>query len=128
MNNDEFLPYQLGHYEIDKQHRILFMLFRKTRYDVLNKNEIEITTILLDLIKYAIGHFDYEEELMEKSNYDLYEEHAVQHLIFKNKILTMLQKEKNEKVANDLLDFLKTWLEQHILQEDKKLIHHINKM
>nr|MBP9597389.1 hemerythrin domain-containing protein [Fusobacteriaceae bacterium] len=78
--NDE---YSIGIVEIDEQHKKLFELS-----EILNEaTEInEIKDILLFLEEYMQFHFNTEESMMRKYNYELIEEHKKLHDDLKEKV------------------------------------------
>ncbi|MBF0357054.1 MAG: hemerythrin family protein [Magnetococcales bacterium] len=125
--------YMTGVTEIDDQHKILVHALNEAS-DKLSGN-FQIATmerIVQDLLSYAIYHFEEEETLMEKFDYENssnedYKKHLNQHRSFSTKVVEV---HKGLKVgtpvpASELLDFLNQWLINHILNTDKKFGEHI---
>ena len=115
--------------EVDRQHRILV--------DTLNQAATKLTgevaealfeQITRDLLAYAIYHFDTEEQLMQRYRYaearpDEAASHLHQHRSFSEKVVQLREqaREGDEGARNALLDFLQSWLVNHILTTDKRL-------
>jgi hemerythrin-like metal-binding protein/PAS domain S-box-containing protein len=108
---------------IDEQHRTLVDLINRLYEEIItkgssNENQEEI---LEELIRYAIYHFDFEEELLRKNGYAEIDAHCGYHARLKKKLLALLENIKTSSVTvnTELLGFLKAWLQQHIALEDK---------
>ncbi len=120
--------YMTGVAEIDDQHKILVHALNEASEKL--SRDFHISTmekIVQDLLSYAIYHFEEEETLMEKFEYergshDDYNKHLDQHRSFSAKVVEI---HKSLKIgtpvpATELLDFLNQWLINHILNTDKK--------
>lgn len=110
--------------EIDKQHKQLF--------DILNKlieskessvNSKIIADTLTEMVNYAREHFKTEEMFMADYGYPEFEFHKRSHKEFiKNTGLMSLRiMEGDKNIPEEMLNYLKNWLVNHILDEDKKL-------
>ncbi len=79
--------------------------------------------VLSKLIDYVEFHFSAEENLMEKVEYPEMEEHFFEHLLLKSRVLAFQKKfkEESEPLSEDLMLFLRDWLENHITVVDKKI-------
>jgi len=114
----------VGVHEIDEQHKILIDLTNQLYEEVVvNNTDAEIIEdILNDLIDYTIVHFSFEEKLYHALGYSEVETHREYHTELKNQLLAIQRKAKENKsvVNNELLRFLKKWLQHHIAVEDKK--------
>lgn len=119
----------LGHVTIDSHHQVLLKLFENLKKSSQENNFKIVETISLDMTKYALEHFRYEEELMMRANYpdDLLEEHMVQHALFKAKMIDVMKKLKNKEIDHDLQEYIKNWFIVHIKIVDKKLVDYIDK-
>lgn len=84
---------------------------------------------LLKLVGY---HFKQEEDLMEKTNYteELFNEHVQHHLEFIKTLGMVRQKyisEQIETIGNDVFDFMKNWITDHILSDDMNFFNFYKK-
>ena len=113
--------YSVGLEEIDKQHKVLVDLINKLYDAVLQKKEREILgTILNELVLYTKTHFTVEESLMSILHYPELKSHKMAHdkLIEKlNEFGTEFSSNRTD-ISAELLEFLKTWLIQHIRKTD----------
>lgn len=119
--------YFLGHDGVDKQHKVLFALFDRCKETIENNNPATVEIVVRDLIKYAVEHFRYEEEMMMHMGYpkDKYEEHVVQHLLFKAKMLEIIKRVDNYRSA-ELAEYMRLWFLKHVLVTDQKFVDYYN--
>ncbi|MGR6836892.1 bacteriohemerythrin [Syntrophomonas erecta] len=121
--------YSLGIERIDEQHRQLFAIADKA-YQVL-KDDLcidkydQIVAIMDELKSYAVFHFRTEEEYMRSIGYKRYLSHKVSHADFieqTNDIdLTNVDINQDNYLLK-VLDFIVTWIDQHILGQDKLIV------
>lgn len=111
--------YLIGIKEIDEQHKKLFEISESIN---LFKSISEIKELLIFLKDYINLHFDTEENQMRLNKYPFYEEHKKIHDDLKEKIngYIELYLMGNFTLFEELEEVLITWLETHILAEDKK--------
>lgn len=118
--------YSLGIKNIDEQHAKLFEIAGRA-YDVMKDNFSidkydQVVVILEELGDYAVYHFKAEEEYMQSIGYRKFLSHKVQHDDFVQKVAdTDLRKvdENPEQYLLDILDFIVSWIDQHILGVDR---------
>jgi hemerythrin-like metal-binding protein len=75
------------------------------------------------LIEYTILHFQHEEMYFEDWVYPEAAQHAAMHAELKRKVFayrSRIEQEESSELAAEMLRFLRDWLAQHILVEDKK--------
>jgi hemerythrin len=74
-------------------------------------------------VPYTAYHFSHEERLMLKYGYEGYEEHRDEHegLVTSAKKLRQHILQKEGIGANEELEFMESWLTEHILADDKAL-------
>lgn len=113
----------VGIEEIDEQHKILVGLINRLFDETVTHegNATVIDEVLHELIEYTVIHFAVEESLFRIFHYPATESHTRHHDELKAQVLEIQQKVKQGemKINVELLMFLKKWLEQHILYEDK---------
>jgi len=118
---DDFM---IGIPEIDMQHRSLINSLNKLieKYDA---NPGEIKEILDFLVDYVLLHFETEETLMEKYNYPDMEEHVKEHRAFTkdiNKFMDdFIMLGPSPEMEKRIEEGLVSWIENHILNVDKKM-------
>ena len=72
------------------------------------------------MVDYTLSHFAFEEELMEESGYMFVNAHKRVHKLFVRKVASYVERFKlEEDIADELLVTLKTWLVNHIKNDDR---------
>ncbi len=121
--------YRIGIDEIDEQHKRLFKLFNDIN-DIENLNVLsdEVVSALFAIINYAKLHFSCEEDYMERINYTLIEEHKKEHSEFRKKAIELCDRAERQKVTipKDIIDFLGSWIEEHIIKSDAKISKYVH--
>ena len=120
--------------EIDEQHMILVHTLNEAGAKLtLGANPQLLEQITQDLLSYALYHFDTEEELMQEYGYaeeteEAMNRHLQQHRGFSAKVVAVRESLKDGQLvsSDDILNFLNTWLVNHILNTDKRLGAFIN--
>lgn len=87
-----------------------------------------LTGILRKLTSLAREHFSDEEEAMARTGYPDLEIHRLVHrLLGENLAFCVERLEKKELLLNEaLLDFIKNWLDRHIIGMDKRYSDYLN--
>jgi len=115
--------YSVGIQSIDNQHKEIFKFLNKL-LEALKQGKASSVTmqIIQDLEQYAIMHFHKEEFFFQRFNFSGAAKHIAVHQFFTQKVADLKADLKAGKVtiAFELLNFLKDWIEHHILEEDKK--------
>jgi len=112
--------------ELDEAHLNLFKLINELF--ILNQSDSPDQRKLMrtfhDLLEYTYSHFTEEEEYMKKSNYPGLEEHKNLHKMIRDQFENYFSKfKKNTIDMEKFLEFVKNWLENHIISEDQKYIN-----
>lgn len=110
---------------IDEQHKKLFELINKANIvEELNNNTKDVLEILDEMTEYALKHFETEEHYMKEFNFPDYQAHRNEHIKFTN--TTIVYKNRvvggDYQIINEILEYLKQWLVNHIQVTDKKYI------
>lgn len=118
--------------QIDKEHERLFKLadeaYSLLQNCILLDKEEQIVGLVSDLIDYTRTHFAHEEAYMKQVSYANYYDHCAQHRQFENRLeidFDALENEPEEQdnVIESLLEFLTSWLVEHIKKEDFKYVN-----
>jgi hemerythrin len=115
--------YTVNSAPIDAQHKKLFGLINDLHDAMLQGKGKDILGTTLDaLMDYTKVHFSAEEQMLEKLKYPELDVQKAEHAIFIKKITEMqtLQKTGKLVLTMPVLEFLKSWLSNHILKNDKK--------
>jgi hemerythrin len=118
--NDE--DFSVGSAEIDEQHKKWVKIINDLHDALTAKDETVIRKLCVEMADYTNYHFDGEEKLMEKVSYPGLGLHKEMHDQFQvNIIKRILRVYAGEvEISRQILNEIKSWLENHILNEDKK--------
>lgn len=111
----------VGVASIDRQHKVLISLINDLHTAIeAGRGASEAKPILKKLITYAKAHFIYEESLFTNYDYVHTDEHLLSHRNIEGKLSELLEKSKASDfdLSEELMVFLKNWLNNHILKED----------
>jgi hemerythrin-like metal-binding protein len=106
----------------DAQHKVLFKIINRLNDNMESGNgHRAMANALNELVEYLRTHFTDEESAMTKFAYPGYQRHCAEHQQFTQQVLDFRQKFTAGKVAvsQEMMQFLQTWLKQHILRTDR---------
>jgi hemerythrin len=112
--------------ELDEAHLNLFNLINELYSLNQSKalNQRKLMRSFHDLLEYTYSHFAEEEQYMEKTNYIGVDEHRKLHENIRNQFEDYFTNFKSGTIdMAKFLEFVKTWLEGHIISEDQKYIN-----
>ena len=114
--------YATGIQAIDGEHQTLFMMVNALHGAMENDlgNE-EFAGLFRRLTLYVDSHFAREERLMRAAAYEGFDGHVRQHRALTKtlrRLATEFEADPENFATEDLLDFLKNWLSQHVLKTD----------
>lgn len=121
--------YSTGVQTIDEQHKKLFSIANDT-YELLQNDFYfdkynKIISLIEELKDYTLFHFRTEEEYMLSIGYRKFLSHKVQHDDFIKKFkdidLDKIDEGQNEYIE-ELLKFIYTWIDEHILVKDRDYV------
>jgi hemerythrin len=124
----------LGHFEwtpeysvsvesFDSEHKKLFTLINHLHESIQAGTERSaVIHVLRELSEFTRNHFAAEEAAMRRASYAGLEEHIAEHRVATAKVALYFAEyeAKSRRVAHDVLQFLRDWLQQHILVTDRK--------
>lgn len=120
--------YLTGIMLIDEEHERLFGIIGRAndlvKAELLHDKYDEIVGILEELKSYTKEHFRDEEEYMESIHYSGLEAQKLAHQAFVSKLenIDLEQVDQNQQeYLEELLEFLFSWLSNHILKLDKMI-------
>ena len=120
--------YSTGITFIDDEHKELFRIIgevhRPIVHDYVHDKYDEIVRLLEELKNYTKFHFGDEEEYMEAIHYEGLEAQKKAHDAFISRLEGMdleYVDDNQQKTLEELLEFLVSWLVNHILHMDKKI-------
>lgn len=119
----------IGLEEINRQHQALLHLINEL-YHLLKHNYglSSIKRVVQGLIDYTANHFKYEEVLFDQIDYSQTKEHIEKHNQLVAQVLDFQKRvERGDDIGDELMSFLKNWLSQHIMREDKAYVDSFKK-
>jgi len=107
---------------IDAQHKKLFDIINNFFNEYLYAEKNSVQKAIEELEKYTHFHFETEEKLFKKYEYQLTNNHIKEHRDFEKEIKSFAKryKKKDSSLSNNIIVFLKEWLVNHILITDMK--------
>lgn len=119
---------QLGHRAIDSQHEELIKLLNELNGAVA-ADSILLADVLRRLEAYVMFHFSTEESLMRSLNQpERLVAHRDEHCIFIAQMVAVREQARTcpAKAAPRLAEYLTSWLRDHILISDRRLVLALN--
>ena len=116
--------------EIDSQHKKLLDIINELHEAMLKREPREVLLkILSEMTDYTDYHFKTEEKYFNKFNYPDKKSHIKEHKNFINHIVEFTNgyKEQRLLLSMDMINFLKDWLNNHIMEKDHEYSEFFNK-
>ncbi len=121
MNWDE--KYSVKNPEMDHQHKKLIELVNQL-HDAMKtgKAKEEIGTVLKSLADYTQTHFDAEEKMLKSIQFNEFASHKAEHTKLIQQVVQLIKRFDNDEPlpVMEVMNFLKSWLVDHIMKEDMK--------
>lgn len=135
MEQDYFMPIEwsesmaTGITAIDKQHHYLVDTLQEANDRLLaDDGELVMSRIVKELLGYAIMHFETEEALMQRYDYETdhpeeAQAHIAQHRDFSRQVVAVRDQLREGQTVSriEILRFLNHWLRDHVLGVDQAL-------
>jgi len=115
--------YSVGVKELDQQHKKLVDTLNQLHQGMLNRQARSDTgTLLKQLFTYTKDHFATEERHLVRAQYPKLTAHSALHRALTDQVNDYIDRFEQGEISLDihLLDFLRKWLMNHILDEDKQ--------
>ena len=120
--------YKIGNDTLDEQHKTWITFYNQLDEAMKGKSWQEVrqtkSEVLKEMIEYVDYHFKYEEEFMRSVGYGEVDKHWRIHRNFRDKIYRLYREYLDGKpvLNRDMMEMIKTWLLDHILKEDMKIV------
>lgn len=106
---------------IDAQHQQLVALINDLHAAMMKGDGSQaLGRILDDLVRYAEGHFSYEEAMLQQRGYSGLDAHRAEHLALARQVNALREQFRSGRMLMTVgvMQFLKEWLANHILAKD----------
>jgi len=113
--------FSVNNKQIDAEHQKLFELINLLGSHMMTgQGYVVIKDVLRDLLRYTEKHFANEEKLFKATPYPHAAMHCLEHQKLTQQVRELQKKlEKNTSgLSVEVLEFLKNWIENHILSVD----------
>lgn len=120
--------FSVGNAVLDTDHRKLIDILNKI-YDawMVNSSPVELGCFFDDLLDYTDGHFIREESKLSSRDYADLDHHHAAHERLRELVHAFrsrhLAGHRADNLTEEMAKFLKSWLLDHILEEDMKYRH-----
>ncbi len=121
--------YSVGVKRFDTDHQQLFQILNELNDGMKSgKGKDVLQSVLSKLMQYTQTHFAAEEAVMSQVGYPQLAAQIAQHRAFTNKTKEFAAQLQVTAVglSVEVLDFLRDWLTQHIMQSDKQYTSFLN--
>ncbi len=121
--------YSVNVREIDTQHKHWINILNDLDDSIKDKKgRLAVGAALDSLVDFARVHFNTEEELMKSTAYPFYSGHKKIHedITRELDLLKMRYSSGEELLGPEVMSFLMSWLDQHLLTTDKNYSLHLN--
>ena len=117
--------YNTGIKKIDDQHKKLVAILNSLYESFIDRTTNEkIKEVIQEMADYTEYHFAFEEKYFKEFNYENAEEHIKEHQYFIDQVKDFQRSMEEGKVSVTfkLMNFLRSWLIEHINGTDRKYI------
>ncbi|MDG4474618.1 bacteriohemerythrin [Thiovibrio frasassiensis] len=121
--------YSVGIKQIDDQHKQLIDMINELNDAMLTgKGKDALMPVLNKLASYCVTHFAVEEKLFDTHAYPETADHKEKHSKMLAKVKALIGEVQSGKstVSIEVMNFLKNWLDKHIMETDKKYGPYLN--
>ena len=123
MENSWRTEYEIGHSEIDREHRVLIEVLRVLSTGYCDRDLVDTQIKMLE--RYVFDHFEHEERLLRQGDYPRLSQHQGLHQQFRAKVARMRaawadsdHPDLQAEIAADLF----RWLIEHIQGADRAYV------
>lgn len=119
----------VGIASIDEQHKKLIAMLNDLHEGMSSgQGRAALGPVLEKLVSYTVEHFQYEESLFAKTGYGDTAAHKVEHEKLKAQAIDIQKRYESSTtgaLSLEVLNFLRSWLTNHIKGTDKKYSQHL---
>jgi hemerythrin len=112
----------VGRDQLDRDHKGIIKALNELSALRESHDDDKVQPVLSRLLNYTVSHFGREEAYMREIGFSRIGEHEQQHDQFIQKIqffLSEYREGRRSMLASEMADFLRAWLVEHIMSEDK---------
>lgn len=113
---------------VDHDHSVLLTLINQISLDANCHDQSAVEFVVDELVGYTLSHFGREERLLERNGYPHLEAHKEVHRRMAEEVILLRDKLRNNftpSLGEEISHYLRNWLTDHILIEDKKFAQYL---
>ncbi|WP_448207649.1 bacteriohemerythrin [Azospirillum sp. sgz302134] len=107
--------------DLDNDHRVLIDLMNQLASADARHDHITLEAVLDELVDYTVFHFEREEQYLEQAGYPALAGHRRVHADLTGQVMAIrrrLVSSARNELGDEVLAFLSSWLQEHILKTD----------
>ena len=120
---------KIGVERFDSQHKRLIELINRL-YEAMRNGKANdvIAGVLDELVEYTVNHFSAEEAMLKLHKYPELDHHKGEHAALVGQVAELVERLKSGtgSLGTDVMNFLKSWLVNHIQGTDRKYARFLN--
>ncbi len=113
---------------VDHDHSVLLTLINQISLDANCHDQSAVEFVVDELVGYTLSHFGREERLLERNGYPHLQAHKEVHRRMADEVIALRDKLRNNftpALGEEISHYLRNWLTNHILIEDKKFAQYL---
>ncbi|MBN9698107.1 MAG: bacteriohemerythrin [Zoogloea sp.] len=113
---------------VDHDHSVLLTLINQISLDANCHDQSAVEFVVDELVGYTLSHFGREERLLERNGYPHLQAHKEVHRRMADEVIALREKLRNNftpALGEEISRYLRNWLTNHILIEDKKFAQYL---
>lgn len=110
---------------VDHDHSVLLTLISQISLDANCHDQSAVEFVIDELVGYILSHFGREERLLGRRGYPALQAHKEVHQRMAEEVIALRDKLRHDyspSLGEELSRYLRNWLTDHILIEDKKFV------
>ncbi|NML28791.1 bacteriohemerythrin [Zoogloea dura] len=113
---------------VDHDHAVLLTLINQISLEANCHDPSAVEFVVDELVGYTLSHFGREERLLERNGYPHLDAHKKVHRRMAEEVIALRDKLRNNftpALGEEISRYLRNWLTDHILVEDKKFARYL---
>lgn len=116
-----------GNEQLDEQHKAIFQWLTELEHAAADQRTLFGVYAITRLKHYMREHFAAEEALMKATGYPDLVAHQAEHATFRARLGELQLKSIGEDISCDTVEFLKSWLCNHIAKTDMAYVPYLKR-
>ena len=126
--NEWISAHSTGVSQLDEHHTELFQWLAELESAAADQRTLFAVYVITRLKNYVRTHFSTEEALMKAEGYPDLEAHMAEHAVYRAKLNQLHLVDIGQDVSTETVEFLKSWLTNHIAKTDMAYVPYMAKL